>query len=71
VTPWEVMYNRLEDKPPKITIIEAKNDPIKLVGVQSKDVAYSFPPKIGARAKILPYIDMIRWVVKNLSIEDT
>jgi len=70
VTAWEVIYNRLEDKRPKITIIEAKNDSIKPVGVQSKDVAYSFPPKIGARARILPYTHMIRWVVKNLNTED-
>lgn len=45
-------------------------DSIKPSGVQFKDVAYSFPHRIGARAKILPYIDIIRWVVENLTIED-
>jgi len=67
---WEVIYNRIEDKRPKIIVIEAKNESIKPLGVQVKDVAYSFLHKTGARAKILPYTHMIRWVVKNLSIED-
>jgi len=70
VTAWEVIYNRLKDERPKITVIEVKNDSIKPLGVQFKDVAYSFLHKTGARAKILPYTHMIRWVVENLSIED-
>lgn len=67
---WEVIYNRIEDKHPKIIVIEAKNESIKLLGVQFKHISYSFLHKIGARAKILPYTHMIRWVVENLSIED-
>ena len=70
VTTWEVIYNRLEDKRPKITVIKATNDSIKPSVVQFKDAASSFLHRIGARAKILPYTDMIRWVVENLNIED-
>jgi len=37
--------------------------------LQFRDSSYSFLHRIGARAKILPYIDMIRWVIENLIIE--
>ena len=67
---WEVIYNKLEDEQPKIIVTKATMDSIKASGFQFKDVAFSFLHRIGARAKILPYIDMVRWVVENLSIED-
>jgi len=70
VTTWEFIHNRLEDERPKITVIKAKTDSVKPSGVQFKDSSYSFLHRIGARAKMLPYNDMIRWVVENLSIED-
>jgi len=69
-TSWEVIYNRLEDEHPKITITRATTDSIRPSGLQFKDAACSFLHKIGARAKILPFIDMISWVVENCTIED-
>jgi len=69
-TTWEVIYNRLDDEHPKITVTRATADSIRSSGLQFKDVAYYFLHRIGARAKILPYMDMIRWVVKNLTIQD-
>jgi len=45
-------------------------DSIKPLELQFKDLAYSFLHRIGAIEKILPYTDMIRWVVENLTIED-
>lgn len=50
---WEVIYNRLEDKRPKIIVIKVMTDSTKTSGVQFKDVSYSFLHRIGARAKIL------------------
>ena len=67
---WKVIYNRLEDDQPKITIAKATTDLIKPSRVQFKDVSCSFLHRIGETAKILPYTDMIRWVVEKLSIED-
>jgi hypothetical protein len=69
-TTWEVIYNRLEDERPKITVTRATTDSTKPSGLQFKDASCSFLHRIGARAKILPYTDMIRWVVENLIIED-
>jgi len=67
---WEVIYNRLEDERHKITVTKAIVDSIKPYGVQFKDVDFSFLHRIGSRAKIIPYTNMIRWVVENLNIED-
>lgn len=69
-TTWEVIYNRLEDERPKITITRTTINSTRPLGLQFKDVSCSFLHRIGARAKILPYMDMILWVVENLTIED-
>lgn len=69
-TAWEVIYNRIEDEHPKVTVTNMMVDSIKPSGLQFKDVSYYFLQKIGAREKFLPYTDMIRWVVENLTIED-
>lgn len=68
-TVWEVIYNRIEDERSEVTITKAKKDSIQPSAVQFRDVACSFLHRIGARAKILPYMDMIRWVVENVNIE--
>ena len=60
----------LEDEHHKVIIVKATTDSIKPSGVQFKDASCSFLHRIGAREKILPYNDMIRWVVENLTIED-
>jgi len=67
---WEAIYNRLEYERHKIIVTKATVDSIKPSRVQFKYVACSFLHRIGARAKILPYTDMIIWVVENISIED-
>ena len=69
-TSWEVIYNRLEDERPKIIEFKATTDSIQPSTIQFRDVACSFLHRIGAWAKILPYTNMIRWVVENVNIED-
>ena len=69
-TTWEVIYNRLEDDRPKITVTRETTDSTRPSRLQFKDVSCSFPYRIGTRAKILPYMDMIRWVIESLIIED-
>jgi len=69
-TSWEVIYNRLEDEHPNIIVTRATTNSTRPSGLQFKDVVYSFLHRIGARAEILPYTNMIRWVVENLTIED-
>ena len=53
-TSWEVIYNRLEDDHPKITVTRATTDSTRHLALQFKDVSYSFLHQIGERAKILP-----------------
>ena len=69
-TTWEVIYNKLEDEHPKVVVTKATTHSIKPSGLQFRDATCSFLHRIGERAKILPYIDIIRWVVENLTIED-
>lgn len=67
---WEVIYNKLEGERPKITITRATVGSTKPSGTQCRDASCSFLHRIGARDKILPYTDMNRWAVENLTIED-
>jgi len=69
-TTWEVIYNKLEDEHPKVIITRKTTDLIRPSRLQFKDVSYSFLHRIGVRAKIIPYTNMIRWVAQNLTIED-
>ena len=68
-TAWEVIYNRLEDERPKTILTRATGDSKRPSKLQCRDSSYSFLHRIGVRAKILPYIDMIRWMIGNLIIE--
>lgn len=68
-TSWEVIYNRLEDECPKITVTRATTHSTNPTGLEFRDASCSFLHRIGSRAKIFPYMDMIRWVIKNLIIE--
>ena len=68
-TTWEVIYNRLEDECPKITVTRAKNDSKRPSELQCRDASCSFLHRIGARDKIIPYIDMIKWVIENLTLK--
>jgi len=56
---WEVIYNRLEDERPKITVKRATTGSTKPLGPQCRDASCSFLHRIEVRAKTLPYIDMI------------
>ena len=67
---WEGICNRLQDEHFKITITIAIVDSKRPSKLQCRDASCSFLHKIGARAKILPYTDLIRWVIEYLIIED-
>lgn len=52
-TTWEVIYNRLEDERPKITITRATTDSIRPSRLQFRDTACYFLHRIRAWDKIL------------------
>lgn len=53
-TTWEVIYNRLEDKHPKIIVMRATTGSTKPSGLKCRDASYSFLHRIGAREKSSP-----------------
>jgi len=65
------MYKLFEDEGPKVTerIVTAK-DRVHVSKITYIDVANLFPYRIGARPGILPYMDMIRWVIDHMNIAD-
>jgi len=64
---WEAMYKFFEEsKVTQRTMIV--DDTILVSNITSSDVANFFLHRIAATPRLLPYIDMVRWVVDNLSI---
>ena len=65
---WEAMYNLLKEKQPKTLVTKATTD-----AQESSDASYfettcSFLHQIAARPKIVPYIDMVKWVIDEVDI---
>ena len=67
-TTWEVIFNRLEDEHPKIIITRATTGSIKPSRPQCRDASCSFLHRIAARPKILPYTDMIKWILDDAEL---
>ena len=66
---WEAMYNILEEKP---GIMETK---VTVDGCDSSnasmlEIASSFLHRIAARQKIIPYTNMVKWVIDEADISD-
>jgi len=68
---WEEMYKFLKNEEPKVTQrIVTIDDTTPVSNTTFSDMANYFLDRIAARPRLLPYIDMVRWVVDNLSIFD-
>ena len=69
ITTWEGMYNLLEEENPKVMEVTTT------AGLQGSsealvaDLACSFLHWIATRPKIIPYIDMVKWVLDNADIK--
>lgn len=70
ISTWEGMYNLLEEENPKVMEVTV------IVGSQgsseatTKDLACSFLHRIAVRPRILPYKDMIKWVLDSMDIKN-
>lgn len=67
---WEAMYNMLEEENPRPLVIKARDD-----AQESSDTSYfettcSFLHRIGMSPKILPYTDMVKWVIDDVDVLD-
>ena len=67
---WEAMYQFFENEKPRV-IIKFSTTCLSVPSDHTYfNVACSFIHKVAARPKILPYIDMVKWVIDHLNIED-
>ena len=69
-TKWQAIYTILEDEEPEVVEVKATVDDATPSNLQFKDIACSFLHRIAARATLLPYTYMIRWVLDNSKIKD-
>ena len=67
---WEGIYALLEAEDPKEIEEEATTDGTDDTKSMLSDLACSFLHRIAAFAKVLPYYDLVRWVIESINITD-
>jgi len=67
---WEDMYNLLENKVSRIIETKETADATTSSEASYFEAACSFLHRIIATLKILPYTDMVKWIIDNISILD-
>ena len=67
-TTWLSIYNLIEAEEPEVTTVLATADPTRKSDATLKDLADSYLHRIAAREKILPYKDVVRWVIEEIPI---
>ena len=67
---WESIYNLIEVEEPEEMEEEATADSNNESKGTLKELAYSYLHRIAARAKVLPYTDVVRWVVEKIPTID-
>ena len=70
IATWEGMYNLLKEENPKIREVEATAGSHSSSEASITELAGFFLHKIAARPKILPYTDMIKWILDSTDIRD-
>ena len=70
ITTWEGMYNLLEEENPVVLKVAATTGSSNTLEATLKELACSFLHRIAARPRILPYTDMVKWVLDSTDISD-
>jgi len=65
---WEGIYDFLEGENPKEIEEEATTDGTDEIENMLSDLASSFLHIIAAYANVLPYNDLVRWVIESINI---
>ena len=68
ITTWEGMYNLLEEDNPRVMEVTATAGSHGSSDESIIELACSFLHRIAARPRILPYMDMIKWVLDSTNI---
>ena len=70
ISTLEGMYKLLEDENPVVIKVAATAGSKDTSEATLRDLACSFLHRIAARPRILPYTDMVRWVLDSTDISD-
>ena len=70
ITTWEGMYNLLEEENPVVLKVTATTGSSNTSQATLREMACSFLHRIAARPRILPYTDMVKWVLDSTDISD-
>lgn len=70
ITTWEGMYNILEEENPRVMEVTAVACSQSSSEASLTELACSFLHRIGVRPKILPYMDMVKWILDNAQIKN-
>ena len=70
ITTWEGMHNLLEEENPRVMEVAAIAGSSNSSEASLTELACSFLHRIAARPRILPYTDMVKWVLDNTDISD-
>ena len=70
ITTWEGMHNLLEEENPRVMEVAATAGSSNSSKASLTELACSFLHRIAARPRILPYTDMVKWVLDSTDIPD-
>ena len=70
ISTWEGMYSLLEEENLRVMEVTVMADARGSSEASLTELACSFLHRIAARPKILPYIDMVKWVIDDADITD-
>lgn len=69
ISTWEGIYKLLEEENPRIMKVTVVSDSQGSSEASLEELACSFLHRIAARPKIIPYTDMIKWILDNAEMK--
>ena len=69
ITTWEGMYSLLEEENPKIMEVTVTAGSHRSSEASIVELSCSFLHRIAARSKIIPYTEMVEWVLDSVDIK--
>ena len=70
IATWEGMYNLLEEESPRVMEVTTTAGSHSSSKASITKLDCSFLHQIVARSKILPYMDMVKWILDNGNIRN-
>lgn len=70
ISTWEGMYSFLEEENSRVMEVKVMTDARGSSEASLTELACSFLHRIVSRPKILPYTDMVKWVINDVDITD-